>query len=342
MGGAGQQAAGKTLRLCWRWIAAVAALIVVLGALLVVAIGQESRWVAYLVYAPPLIGPVVLAVLALPGLVWRERLAAVLLTAALILAVPWLGWRSHRPPPISLASGVQSLRCVTCNRGQNYGHSLEPFFQETRPDIVAVQDVATEGFRTGFAGLPYVNRAWEFVLFSRYPVIRSELLSLVYPPTGKNPQVWRGAARFLLRVGEREVVVYNVHLPSPRHALTGADEAGFVVGDFWELQRLTLEQLASAVQKETLPTLVLGDLNLVPLGPRYRRITARLTDVHAAGGLGYGFTAPNDVNTLWAFRSAWLRLDYVLASPHWQVLSSLTEPASKSQHAALFAELALR
>jgi endonuclease/exonuclease/phosphatase family metal-dependent hydrolase len=138
------------------------------------------------------------------------------------------------------------------------------------------------------------------------------------------------------------MLVYNVHLPSPRHALIKSpNTANILPANYWEMQGRMVEELCSRIELETLPVVVMGDWNIPAPGPRHSRMTRVLVDTHLVAGSGHGFTAPGDVRHPLAFRRSWLRLDYVLAGPGWQVLSSATEPLSPAQHAAVAAELAL-
>lgn len=315
--------------------------------LLTSLIGQDWEHTAKLVYLPPIVGPLVLLVYALPGWWWGRRWLVMLSLTALTVLGPGLGWRKHEGRPSTRNSDEGNvLRVMTVNRGQHHGHDIDFFLMETLPDVLAIQDgftpVAYPAGAAGLRGLPHVVRNGEFVLVSRFPVKDTKMLKLTVQREDGSSRTWFHSARYLLQTNVGEVVVYNVHLPSPRFALTGKKGPPAVTENYWEFQGHVLDELLAHIEAETLPTVALGDWNLPALGPRYRKMVKRLTDAHLVAGKGYGFTAPGDVKHWLAFHQPWLRLDYALASRHWDVERCVTEPASDSQHAAVFAQLRLR
>jgi len=339
--------AGQLLTKLWRIGAAILWTAFMVVWLLVCFVGQNWDPVAKLAYLPPLFGPVVLAVYALPGWWWGRRWFGILLFTALAALGPGLGWRSHardlNPPP-----GDESLvlNVVTMNRGQHHGHEVDSFLDFAQPDVVAIQDgftpVAYPAGASALRELTHVIRLGEFVLVSRYPILDSKLLKLHVNRKDGSHRTWFHSARHLLQAGEKQIVVYNVHLPSPRFALTGGKGPQVLREDYWGLQGQVLEELLHYIESETLPTVVLGDWNVPAIGPRYRRMVKQLTDAHAEAGKGYGFTVPGDLKHWMAFRQPWLRLDYVLTDRRWDVERCVTEPVSPAQHAAVSARLRLR
>lgn len=327
----------------WRGCAVLLWLVFVVLWLLIVFVGQSWSPTATLVYLPPLFGPLLLLVVALPGWWWGRRLLVLLAFTAVLALGPGLGWRSHQNGGFSTAP---TLRVMTCNRGQHHGHDIAGFVSTCQPDLLAIQDgVTPAAYTPGSAAIKHLvhtARLGEFVLLSRFPILQTSGIRLNVRWADGRVRTWYHSARHLLQAGDRQIVVYNVHLPSPRHALTGSSGPISKEENFWELQRQVQEELLSHVEAEMLPTIVLGDWNIPPLGPRYRRMTRSLVDAHAVAGEGYGFTVPGDVRHLLAFHQPWLRLDYILSSREWAVETCATEPSSVSQHAAVFAELRLR
>lgn len=307
-------------------------------------IGQEWERTAKLVYLPQLFGPLVLLLYAIPGWWWSRRWFGILWITAITVLGPGLGWRSHEGRGTARQQeDVRALNVVTVNRGQHHGHEIDAFLLEAKPDVVAIQDgftpVAYPAGSEGLRGLPYVVRTGEFVLVSRFPVKKTELLKLTVSRADGSVRTWHHSARYLIQTDGGEVVIYNVHLPSPRFALTGKKGPPAVTENYWEFQGQVLDELLAHIEAETLPTVVLGDWNIPAFGPRYRSMARQLTDAHAAAGMGYGFTAPGDVKHWLAFQQPWLRLDYILTSRHWNVERCVTEPASAAQHAAVFARI---
>jgi len=337
----------RTLAVIWRWGAALLWAVFTVVWLLVCLVGQNWPPVAKLVYLPPLFGPVVLACYALPGWWFGRRWAGILLFSSLAAMGPGLGWRSHARSADRVRDDHSfSLNVVTVNRGQHHGHEISNFLWQQQPDVVAIQDgftpVAYPAGAKALLELPHVVRLGEFVLVSRFPVLESSLLKLQVRRQDGSVRTWFHSARHVLETKAGQIVVYNVHLPSPRFALTGGKGPEVLREDYWGLQGQVLEELLHYIESETLPTIALGDWNIPALGPRYRRMSRRLVDAHAEGGRGYGFTVPGDVKHWLAFRQPWLRLDYIFTNRQWEVERCVTEPASQAQHAAVSAKLRLR
>ncbi len=337
----------RRLAVTWRWGALLLWVLYMVAGSLVCLAGQNWPPVAKLVYLPPLFGPLLLACYALPGWWFGRKWAAVLIWTAVIALGPGLGWRSHAHAAFRARDdGPFTLNVVTVNRGQHHGHEISPFLWQQQPDVVAIQDgftpVAYPAGAKALLELPHVVRLGEFVLVSRFPVRESSLLKLVARRKDGSVRTWFHSARHLLETPGGKVVVFNVHLPSPRFALTGGKGPEALREDYWGLQGQVMEELLRHIESETLPTVVLGDWNIPALGPRYRRMSKRLIDAHAVAGQGYGFTVPGDVKHWLAFWRPWLRLDYVFTNRQWDVERCVTEPESQAQHAAVSARLRLR
>ena len=156
------------------------------------------------------------------------------------------------------------------------------------------------------------------------------------------------------------MVVYVVHLRSPRADLAHYREWRYwkntIYGvpktewhadhlcHYWQEQYEAMRRVVAEIEKETLPTLVLGDWNVPDSGPRYRQITRSLDDAHREAGTGYGYTFPGDLKHWAALNEPWMRIDYVLCSRgDWEVLEcSVQQEAADSQHRAVKARVRLR
>ena len=79
------------------------------------------------------------------------------------------------------------------------------------------------------------------------------------------------------------------------------------------------------------PLLVIGDFNSTPHNWAYRHLAAGLQDVYRLAGTGTGFTYPS------AFPL--VRIDYVLASSHWDVISAhVPKQYARSDHRPVLAD----
>src|SRR5690606_23433143 len=83
-------------------------------------------------------------------------------------------------------------------------------------------------------------------------------------------------------------------------------------------------QLRRWLEREPLPFLVCGDLNSTPANWVYGHIARGLQDSFRAKGEGWGMTFP----ATWPL----VRIDYVLASPHWRVHRAFVYDGLSSDH----------
>ena len=144
----------------------------------------------------------------------------------------------------------------------------------------------------------------------------------------------------------RAAVLYNVHLRTFGGQKPWEDDA-FRLFDFASWLRYArqyrdaflirarqIEQIRRMIDAETLPVLICGDFNSTPHNWGYRRMTAGLTDAFRVAGSGWGATYHQ--------RLPFVRIDYVLASPDWEVTSARVAGAGLSDHRALVVNLRWR
>jgi endonuclease/exonuclease/phosphatase family metal-dependent hydrolase len=298
-----------------------------------------------LLYLPPLFGPTLLTLLGGFCLAWKgfRRCGVVMMLTALALAGPGLRFRTH-DLPVPTVDALR-LRVLTCNRGQNNGHTTSAFIKQCQPDLIAIQDAFVPGAYDSRAWpLPYSAPSGAFLLMSRYPIHSTEVFMSEVDRYDRKLRIKTQvqSMRHVVKLPGQDIAIYNLHLPSPRFALTGSSMGGTVSEDHWQEQRKLVQEALQRMESDPLPVIALGDWNVPARGPLYRQMTRRLLDVHAEVAAGYGFTAPGDMRGWWSLWQSWLRLDYVLVSRDWQPLRCKTEPFSQAQHSAVFAELRLR
>jgi endonuclease/exonuclease/phosphatase (EEP) superfamily protein YafD len=339
------------------WRAAIAVIGLLVASLFagVKVIGTWLFWLAPLVYMPPQVWPLLLLSLGALSM-WRRfyRLALVLGCSALVVAGLALGWPW---PSVSGVTALDSdntlLRVLTWNQGQHYDHSISDFIAQQRPDVIALQDASMPLRKlqsmAEYKVYPHITKVGEFALLSRFAITQAMLVPARVEMAGKYSRVDPDAARFEIDFHGRPIVIYTVHAMSPRYELDmlfGIQQPyPKTIRDgpsFWQQQRSVIEQLLAKMDAETLPTVVLGDWNMPPMGVIYRHITRGRQDAHATVGSGAGFTCPGDLWTPLTWGKPWLRIDYVLTTSHWQPLSCVTEPASHAQHCSVAALVRLR
>jgi len=245
---------------------------------------------------------------------------------------------------------------VTLNLGDSVYRSPLGFFRAQDPDLVVLQEAAKVPPELGVALAEYhLAAAGEFVVWSRYPIVRHDLLP------GETPHARAVALRCEVAHPAGLVVLYNVHLPTRRawlegmlgHGLAAEMRRGTWGGVFSRAyrqqaaERLQAEltqarALAARVAAEARPTLVAGDFNALPQGAVHKAFAAALVDAFAERGRGYGWTVPASTGNPVALRRPRLRVDYIWCNAAWRVERCLTEPRGRSvQHLAVAARLRL-
>ena len=149
--------------------------------------------------------------------------------------------------------------------------------------------------------------------------------------------------RAVLEWDGREIAVYNVHLASYSEKRPWRDDIGGglrgwgrflqTIGPTAARRAAEARALRDVLGREPRPFLVVGDLNSAPGQEAYEILSDGLTDVLAAAGSWPGFT--------FHARVPFVRIDHVLASPHWQVVDADVRGDLSSDHRAIVASLRL-
>jgi endonuclease/exonuclease/phosphatase family metal-dependent hydrolase len=281
-----------------------------------------------------------------------------MLVSALLWAGPVLGWRWNGLRGSPTINPAGTLRVLTCNRGESNGHDFFDFVRRCDPDILVLQQARSLGAwrpdARELATRPHGVAVGEFVIRSRYPILNQQLLVAGVVVAKSGPRQVTPGLRCVVDAGVLgQIVIYNVHLPSPRQVLrdmgigsskrlsvTAIGAGGTGVRSYWEMHRECVRLVRESMRTETLPTVAMGDWNNPDHGPLYREITDGLLDAHREAGRGYGFTFPDDVSHVLAGGGPWLRIDYILASRDWHVADCEVEGDTKgAQHRAVAATL---
>lgn len=325
---------------CWGYLAAL------LGLWGLLAFASDRWWVATVVmYGPRWVW-------ALPGLPLlviallnrRRGFWVPLLLAGVVVLFPvmrlCLPWRPLVSRETASAGQPLSLRVLTCNVDQSAldPRALAGLIEELRPDVVACQAWTSRHEQIVFGkergpGHWYVKRDGELLLASRYPITAAERV------LGGPFTVGDGSfARFEVATPAGVVQVFNIHLASPRDALTE------VIANKWggrgAVERHVArrgEQSATAglhVASAGGLVLVLGDFNTPTDSTVYRRDWSGLTNAFSHAGFGFG-------NTHFTRRTA-VRIDHVLAGDDWRVRRCWVGPNVRSAHRPIIADVELR
>lgn len=309
-------------------------------------LGERTVLTSILIYVPVQTWLLPLLILTPVCFLFHRRLCLahlgyLLVVIWLFMGFTWSRWL--RPPGTTLT-------CITNNTGQSNHQSLRPFVQAEDPDVIALQDARFSG---PYYAKTYPNRfvagRGEFVMISKYPITKSTLLS--------SPS-WRGrpvAAAFEITVNNETVVIYNIHLPTPRpdfeklHGLGPIREMLGITAHSRDRRntqtyseamaaRVQLARdLTALLQREARPFLVMGDFNMPSWGYNHRLFASAFTDSFARRGRGFGLTFPGYTHNPLSLFGPWLRLDYLFAGKGWMPVYSRVESSRRSQHRAVVA-----
>lgn len=312
-------------------------------------VGERHYVTAFCLFAPPQLW--LLPLVFLTPLTWwcNRRWLALQWVAVLWIVFALFDFHWNRPA----APRGPVLRLMTNNYGQNNRQSFSAFLQQVQPEIIVLQEAAGQMGRLTRAYTNYQGRAFgEFVLLSRHPILNAGPAP-VYDAFGLPVAAW-----FELQVHSRTMVVYNVHLPSPRRELYRLRGLGLFVAlagetleesrssrfqediaQAWQQRVDIAQRLMAHLEKEKRPFLVAGDFNMPSRGWLHRQFRHQWADAFAEAGRGYGLTFPGySSNPLTGF-GPWLRLDYVFCSREFRPVQCVTEQGRRSQHRAVAALL---
>lgn len=245
------------------------------------------------------------------GLVFTLLPAAIFLLIALLLRKRWLlallipavvasGWYYGRyfvSTPVSVPQDAPQFSVMTFNtftvRTDEEIAPILAIIRETNPDIIALQELQHQGAAILAAALaetyPHQALHWDETIsnrgqgvFSKFPITADEFWRFEALPFS------HGQQRVTLEIDGTAVALYNAH-PWPsfeRYGGTTLDpnspqdqsHRGAVLG------------ILERANAETMPVLLVGDLNLTDQFVEYDLITERYVDSYLYAGHDLGFT----------------------------------------------------
>jgi vancomycin resistance protein VanJ len=310
----------------------------------------ERWWVTgFALYLPRLPLAIPLPLLAVLLYVQRRfRLLALQGVSLALLLFPLLGlslgW-SH-----SVAASVPKLRVMqfnvdSCNSGAD---KLAAEITKYQPDIALLQELPPwrrEPLQSLLAArYPHIAFSGESMLVSKFPIASSEDAPDV---EYAGQHVAARAAKYVIETSLGRLALFSLHPISPRtdfHHTRGAGLSREIMsGRLFEhavqddmqrtnrLRRLQVQTAARWAAAETLPHLVMGDLNLPHLSVTRHELFSSYQDGFMRAGFGFGYTFP--------VRFPWMRLDVVLASPQLEFSDFEVCDGRVSDHHCVVAEL---
>jgi len=358
------------------WTTVMYLIALLLQCMLMRFIGERNVFFAFCIYLPPLVWFLpLLALLPMCLLVWEWRGLCIGIAAGIFALVFFfhLEMRGHRDLHAKdAAARERQFVVLTNNRGQNANQSMRAFKDSVMPDVMVFQESGGYSARyladPGYAEFKDGRDVGEFTLVSKHPVLSAEPVTVtvdavprdISPPKPGAKESIVVAGRYVLDFHGQHIVIYNVHLPSPRDTLRYHMRGAFLYGLIgfpgtsfgekraaiqrgWDQRIEMLRELIKRADAESDPTVLAGDFNMPSIGYGNRLVTHNWRDTHDEAGSGFGFTFPGtSQNPLW-LGGPGIRIDYVFFDPRrWKCSSALAEPARASQHRAFVATLELK
>ena len=180
----------------------------------------EQQWyLGALLYLPPEGWLLPLVILLPLALLTRPAVCLLHVTAMAVVYLGYMDARAFGREPNEVALQVNSndvLTVITANIGQRRVKNLQPFLDRQQADVIAFQEVVypPKAFLKTYPDYD-VRVEGQFTLASKLPIMNS---GIVPDPTFEGRPV---AAWFELNYGDRPVVIYSVHMPTPRSFLLG-------------------------------------------------------------------------------------------------------------------------
>lgn len=319
-------------------VAASFYLVLMLSAWILLRLAADRWWPAtVLLFGPRWALLLPLPVLALPAALFHRPSFFLLVAAGLIAAGPLMGfcgsWRGVMGA--EPRQGSPLLRVITYNAGEG-GTQPDEFVKlidRERADVFVVDEWPSAGSRL----LPELGEGWYVAehrttaVFSRFPIKSTRRLG-----AERLRKFWRAPAlRCELDTPFGTVYVVGVHLETPREgleALRASVRRGRTQMEQTTADRRLESELASQLAAEVNgPVVIAGDFNMPMESAIYRQYWSSWQNAFGTAGLGYGHTKFT--------RFFGARIDHVLASRDWKVLSARVGPNLGGDHRPLLVEL---
>lgn len=317
------------------------------------AFGSERHWLSTVnLYLPQLFWAIPGPLLALALLPCRPR-ARWLVFAPLLPTLWVLGPLMGLSCAFPRGSGAPpEVRVMTYNVGAGkHGTALLiKAILDQQPELLLVQEsgsVFEEALRSTYPHWNIVSTG-ELLVATSLPL--SAVQNVALPKLREDPWKTPSYTRCVVRVGETDLVVYNLHFSTPRPAFEAiiAQKRQILLGrpstGIAELKSNTAARLqqaqgvAEAVAKETVPVLVAGDFNAPMPSLLCRKLqNIGLREAFQVAGRGYGYTSGHELR----FGEPFVRVDHLFVSPQLEVLKCFVGDVRASDHLPVIADLAL-
>ncbi len=322
-------------------------------------------WAELIATALPFLSLGLLGATVLVGCARRWKLLAVHGVLVLLAAARFVSFERPAPP------GPDDLTLLTFNTSSGTratyfpeGWSITALMRAEAPDLAAFQETYVEYHPTGQAVRPELRllglidslgyqtigpRSLQEAIYTPQPVLaRVELIEqtpMVLERDVEGKAISR-VVRTHFRWQGREAVHYNLHLNGFGSKKPWKDERrDFFSPEFWWTylrqyrdayvrRARESEKIRALLDQEHLPLIVSGDFNSTPHNSAFYRLVDGLQDAFKVAGRGWGAT--------YHVRLPVARIDHVLVSPEWQIVSARVSETPYSDHRPLVVRLRWR
>lgn len=284
------------------------------------------------------------------------------------IAVRWpSSWDTNDKPENSISVMSYNVALFGLYTKKNSRPTREAMFRlikAQKPDILCLQDFYTSEKQDDFnnredisaeMNLPYrffssdFNRQgsqhWGSIIFSRYPVIRSDKVKMSPGPMGES-LIYADIVR-----GKDTIRIVNMHLESYRfnaqdyqsiEKIKKQEDTGLVAAkgimnkmrDAYIRRSRQANIVADFIKTSPHPVIVCGDFNDTPASYTYFKVKGSLQDAFLRKGSGIGRT--------FSGLSPTLRIDYIFADKRFTVNGFQTLQSDLSDHYPVISNLTLR
>jgi vancomycin resistance protein VanJ len=327
------------------------------AALILTKLFAEGHWMTTIfLYLPPGMWIAPLVVLVPVASIFDRTQILLHIAIIPLLFFHYMEWK----PGSGLDPTSTNFIVISNNIGQNQKTSFWKFSEALHPDVIMLQDCGASVYRYQ---QDYKKTKWnvaaidQFAIMTRHTIISARTFTdeLGRVPDGEEDLV---AARFVIRVDGKDVVLYNIHLPTPRDALGSLRGNGFIrslfTGEgvysskvrkefqaFMDRNRELASHIIKEASRETLPAIIAGDFNAPSQGLVANAFSKYFHDAHRLAGQGCGFTFPGQTRNPFSLFGPYLRIDYIYSNKYIIPDGSLVEMARVSQHRAIAASFNL-
>ncbi|MFO1020276.1 MAG: endonuclease/exonuclease/phosphatase family protein [Planctomycetales bacterium] len=326
----------------WLYLASILALIAILQVI------SEHWWLGTaLTYLPrsPYIVP---GLLLLPFALWKDRRSVpVLLCGCAFVVGPVMNLHGNPLRAIwTLPHEKDELRIVSCNV-----QGFRPKFEDIVAEISRIQP------QVAMFQEAYLDHSLMHTYFAHWHVIRegNHVVASLYPikllAVGKTTAFDRTTAlRVEVQTPQGPIHVYSIHQTSQRESLVQLRPWSFITGEGvnevqseTDLRLLEAKETRSFVDQDdpAIPAIYAGDFNITRDSSLYTSTWNDLANTFDNGGFGYAYTSLCYTKRIWPEGCPWVKVDHILASPHWTSLECRAGTSNGSDHRLITARLRL-